>query len=296
MKARDSSRQRPSSRSALASRAFTLIELLVVIAIIAILASMLLPALAKAKMQSRRTQCVNNLKQLELGATMYQSDFNDYLIPNSPAGSAANQSWCPAGALDWGIASVDYQAAPYLVTIMAPYMNKQIAVYHCPCDTLSAYYGPRIRSYSMNGMVGAVYMEANGLGVGNAGFRAYAKLSDVIGPTPSDLLVFLDENVESIQDGYLEVESAPNAGFPDIPAADMGIACGFSFVDGHALVHPWVTKALTGPATGSTCLEPAYKVTGVHYAPGNAANPDWFWFQQHATCPSNNVGPFWTPQ
>jgi prepilin-type N-terminal cleavage/methylation domain-containing protein/prepilin-type processing-associated H-X9-DG protein len=267
--------------------AFTLIELLVVIAIIAILAAIMLPVLNSAKIRAQEAECINNLKELELGAYTYAQDNADFMLPNAPLGGPTAQTWC--GGEEESIstaADANTNIALYDNSIMGPYMSSQIQAYRCPGDTVPSPNGVRLRSYSMNGQMGALYSFVQGVcKQENPNFLYFIKYNDLAGKlSPSDAFIFCDENGCSINDGWLEMDCSTYT-YPDIPAAYHQKACGFAFADGHAEMHKWLRGDLPGKPMQEYFQNLTYhtqQATGAKY------DVDWNWLIQHTSIPGNN--------
>lgn len=241
---------------------FTLIELLVVIAIIAILSALLLPALSKARGRAEGIVCLNNTRQLTLAWQLYADEHDSFLPYNLGMNGSSfrtNINWVN-NVMTWDLSSDNTNTATLAGASLGPYVNDVTGVYHCPSDrALSAIqhaagWERRIRSYSMNAMVGnAGIFSTNGVNVNNPNYKQFFKITQI--PRPSEIFVFLDEHPDSIDDGYFLNKDADithgsyggSSEWIDLPASYHDHAAAFSFADGHAALHRWLKSNTTRP-------------------------------------------------
>lgn len=267
-------------------KGFTLVELLVTIAIIGILAALLMPVLSKGKTSSQGAQDISNKKQLMQAWTMYAGEFHDAMVPNSPIGWTYAEAWIDsvAGLEDWDNSTGNTNVALLQQALFAPYLAGQIGVYRCPADRLDSANGTRLRSVSMNGQMGALGQTlTNGPGKNNAPGELYVRISDLNCPAPAQAIVFVDESMATLNDGYLQVDTHGNKNFfPDIPANYHDGGCCFGFADGHSEIHRWLTAPLQNVPYSQSVGYPNYTIKGV-----NTNNADWLWWVQRVDCDQN---------
>jgi prepilin-type N-terminal cleavage/methylation domain-containing protein/prepilin-type processing-associated H-X9-DG protein len=232
---------------------FTLIELLVVIAIIAILAALLLPTLSAARERAHGLICLSNTRQLELAWELYADDHNGRLPDNlvmTEFGSRANLNWVN-NVMTWDTSSDNTNLATITEASLGPYAEGQTSIYRCPSDHAlssmqrAAGWTARIRSYSMNAMLGDVgEFTVGGTNVNNPDYVQFFKTTQI--PHPTEIFVFLDEHPDSIDDGYF-IDRAYSWQWRDLPASYHNGATAFSFADGHSTLHRWQQPSTIRP-------------------------------------------------
>ncbi len=264
----------------------TLIELLVVIAIIGILAALLLPVLQQAKSQAVKVQCLSNLRQLQLGWEAYAQDFQDF-IPGNHWQMEAGMNGFTRGPDNWTTGWLEPRQAnnsdntnTTLFTdpawaSLAPY-TRSANLYRCPASRLTVQEGagfyPLARTVSMNSFMGCLVLPPD------PAFQVFHKISEVQRISPSDVLVFVDERDDSVDDGNFGIDMTGNQ-LVNYPSSAHRSSSPLTFVDGHVESHRWLTSDVLIPQ------EIGQETVKQQFTAVSAGNPDLGWLRAHATAP-----------
>lgn len=233
---------------------FTLIELLVIIAIIASLASLLMPALAKAKGKALQISCMNNHRQLGITWTLYQDDNSGKLPHNLRQNSTSNPSWVDSTVHGDtpGMSDPNYLIDPKRAAF-AKYI-RDIKVYKCPAErTVFKRPGgrtlPKLRSYSMND-----YITPPGGGSWGVKYH-FRAASDIL--NTSGTFVFIDVEPGSMCYTPFRIPDTDTEPWFTAPGAMHNRGTALTFADGHAESKKWKKPSFRAPLNNSPHPSPS---------------------------------------
>lgn len=205
--------------------AFTLIELLVVIAIIAILAALLLPVLSRGKQQAWKIVCLSNLKQVQLGWTMYTMESNGS-IPS-------NHAVYPSGSLpgSWVVGDTRTDTTTSNLESGCIYQFiRSVGVYHCPADRSQVTGSSQLRnrSYSIEDWLNGNYAPIK-----------FTRISQLTKPGPARTFVLVHEEEKSIDNGSFGMYAPGRWEWCNFPTSLHNAGGTLSFADGHVEYWRW---------------------------------------------------------
>jgi prepilin-type N-terminal cleavage/methylation domain-containing protein len=282
---------RISSREVQRRKAFTMVELLVVLAILALLASSLVPVIAKSRPGTQTSQCMNNLRQLTAAWQMYTDDNNGIIVAAMAMQSSLNPLRRPnwlAGRVDFSTNSSNWNTNTDMVkSPIWSYAGKYPPMFKCPSDKSSVAVNglnlPRIRSYSMSQVFGTGEWLDGYYSQAPNSWRTYDRASGIV--IPARTFVFTQEHPDSINDGAFAVactgaqptDPPSSAIIIDLPASLHNSAGTFSFSDGRVEAHRWLGQSIQQPVNNT-----AYGASFLDFNAGDSWM-DVRWMAQNTT-------------